>query len=329
MSKKYRLLKDTVEYKSGKVFEYKNEHRAGSFNLPKGYYLVDKDPNDEMPGNYLPNHVENNPEWFEEIKESNYTIQSFKHKISNLLFVIVGNDLYRELGQYSSFTYNTKLLLESDDFIINSVLYHDGDLFSIGEEVYFVNQPEGRLFVSFKIDNFFIRKDGAMLVQSKDCEMVEDITTISKVKCEKKYTSLRAISVKDLKDYPGIKKMCDLWRESAINFSSEPWYISKEETESPKLKDIFITSDSVVCSNGDKVYGISLQASGNDKWREQVLPFKGMPIGQNRVWFSTKEKANEYLIENSSIFSIKELYSLLFLNSSQYSYLTKIAKEKI
>ena len=76
--------------------------------------------------------------------------------------------------------------------------------------------------------------------------------------------------------------------------------------ESENNKTIVTTKDGFNCTDGDIIYGIALQASGIDQWREVKLPFK-TTMNEARVWFKSKEKANEYLIENKKVFSITDI----------------------
>lgn len=89
-----------------------------------------------------------------------------------------------------------------------------------------------------------------------------------------------------------------------------------------------ITADGFYCTDGDKIYGIAIQASGVDQWREQVLPFK-TPINESRVWFKDKEKANEYLIANKKCFSLTDIEDEIKLSPTVRIRLEESAKQRI
>lgn len=59
MTKRYKLLKDLPDYNAGEIFEYSED----------GYYRALTYCDDGVKGAWPPKYVENNPTWFQEIKE--------------------------------------------------------------------------------------------------------------------------------------------------------------------------------------------------------------------------------------------------------------------
>lgn len=206
MAKEYRLLKDTIAFKAGTVFEYKEQKETKDFVYQSGYYRkgVKISPNSTY---YLVIHVENKPEWFEEIKgeqilspindqalswdrelhkfipltlppkvedknltkkEPNYLITAFRFVKSKEIWKIYSNGLYGNgiEGGISSL----------EDMLEDSPSVKDGKI-----EIYSVKNSKGEEFTIgdkvyfqnmlaqgevFEIDNFFINKEDIVLARS-------------------------------------------------------------------------------------------------------------------------------------------------------------------
>ena len=67
MAKEYRLLKDTIEFKAGTIFEFREQEEIIDLIFHSAYYPKGIETDKGIPC-YLAIHVENRPEWFEEIK---------------------------------------------------------------------------------------------------------------------------------------------------------------------------------------------------------------------------------------------------------------------
>lgn len=98
--------------------------------------------------------------------------------------------------------------------------------------------------------------------------------------------------------------------------------------QSDQIKFTVHTEDGFKCTDGDIIYGIAIQASGIDQWREQKLPFK-TPIGESRVWFKDKEKANQYLIINKKCLSFSDIMDRVMLSKGSRNRLIQLAKSRI
>lgn len=127
-----------------------------------------------------------------------------------------------------------------------------------------------------------------------------------------------SISINRNKEYEIIKEIDSLLVEK-VDHS-----IKKEVDNKFRVK----TADGIDCTDGDKIYGIAIQASGVDQWREQVLPFTS-PIGESRVWFKDKEKAAEYLIRNKRCFSLTDIEDEIKLSPTVRIRLEELAKKRI
>lgn len=103
-------------------------------------------------------------------------------------------------------------------------------------------------------------------------------------------------------DLDAIKNSYQEMLNSRIRINTLPEINNNSQEE----RVIFKTFDDIICTNGDKIYGVAIQASGIDQWREQILPFK-TPISESRVWFTNKEEANKYLIGNKRVFSYNDI----------------------
>ena len=55
-------------------------------------------------------------------------------------------------------------------------------------------------------------------------------------------------------------------------------------------------------------------------------------MNENRVWFKDKDKANEYLIRNKKVLSLKDLEFLIYkdlIGINPWNRLVELAKERI
>ena len=154
--KKYKLLKDMPNCKAGALWtKYPHNDSYNSNFLMKGDSL-------------LPERVENNPEWFEEIKKKTWQIIE---------------KIFRNNGKW---------------YIKSVKRLSDGVVFTVGDEVYYKNCDINNPFLGkarkWKIDNLFIREsDNIMLVRSKDCEMVEELNeTLFKVEPAKEKAEFKS-----------------------------------------------------------------------------------------------------------------------------------------
>lgn len=105
-------------------------------------------------------------------------------------------------------------------------------------------------------------------------------------------------------------------------------HLKGEVKTTPEAKFRVKTEDGFDCTDGDRIYGIAIQASGVDQWREEILPFK-TPISENRVWFKNKEKANEYLIAYKPCLTLAEVANRVCLAEISINYFKEIIKSRI
>lgn len=96
-----------------------------------------------------------------------------------------------------------------------------------------------------------------------------------------------------------------------LNLMSEKGCLMDSETgkwATPIIekKPILITKDGVDCFENDVVYGVALQASGNDRLIKKKLPFNFRDI-TNRFWFKDENKAKEYIELNEKKYSLNDV----------------------
>lgn len=127
-----------------------------------------------------------------------------------------------------------------------------------------------------------------------------------------------SISINRNKEYEIIKEIEGLLTEKTD-------HSVKKEVDN---KFHVMTEDGIDCTDGDKIYGIAIQASGVDQWREQVLPFTS-PIGESRKWFYSKERAAEYLIANKKCLSLDDLLSRINMGDVSRNHFVALIKERI
>lgn len=97
-----------------------------------------------------------------------------------------------------------------------------------------------------------------------------------------------------------------------------------------KVEKLLTTDDGVDIYTGDKITGVYLKDPSNPKvecidypvLRDQGKSWKGWKL------FSTKEKAERYVLLNKQCLSIEEIANALALNSFEISELEKLVKSK-
>jgi hypothetical protein len=283
MSKKYKLLKDTVEAKEGSIFKY-SDKLVGSISRSKGYWLENPLPEGHLQLFYTVESVENNPEWFKEIEERT----DLQIKLGILLEKYVDSfQINKEKGSISVPQVTIDRLIEN---VTNTVK----ELEPIKEKI----------SLSLK----------AQPITDKDREEIEKALSAGPI---------LGISGMILEEEEERRYQSYLRRiNESFNFKSdvEKW------REEPKV--VFTTHDGICCIDGAKIYGICLHAIGPDQWREVVLPFKSIP-GENRVWFDSKDKANDYLIRNKKCLSIDDITDRVYLEAISINHFKKLVKERI
>jgi hypothetical protein len=92
---------------------------------------------------------------------------------------------------------------------------------------------------------------------------------------------------------------------------------------------ILTTHDGIEFYKGDEVYGVAIQASGNDMLIKEKLTFD-FRDRSNRIWFYSKEKAQEYIDWNKPKYSLKDIENVMdkfeMFHHSDYSFVMNAIK---
>lgn len=325
--KKYKLIKEYPESSpKGTVFVAHNEINA-VFQAEGGaviYYST----------------IEKYSEYFEEVKEEklwgvstmkeepNYLITAFR-EVGNLFgdnrLVKIGAD-----GKYGNwFTLEGMLkdppCVESGDFEIYSVKNSKGEEFTIGDNVFFL--PKNSLEL-FKIDNFFINKDGILLARSSQerYAICEDINTIAKeIKVPHKvkspiYTTTDGVDIKEgscftayllNKDLSIVKPFSEVnisrFSKQDAEVASRYLTFTSEENRDKYIKEnskkpIFVSADGKDMYEGDTVWHFC---------DELDFQLSSSIVRKNNIYgdirFSTEEKAREYIDNNKPKYSLADI----------------------
>lgn len=111
-------------------------------------------------------------------KEPNYLITAFSHKRSRKIIYKINNEGQFNEDDFPEIKIN-KSFFDSRSFEIYSAKNSIGEEFTIGDNVFYLPK---RTIELFKIDNFFINRDGILLARSSQelSATCEDINTIAK-----------------------------------------------------------------------------------------------------------------------------------------------------
>jgi len=216
-------------------------------------------------------HIENYPEFWEEVKEKEYTILSFINS-SGDLFNIDENGGYR----YKTWSENVTSLslekcLDGQSLKIHSVRREkDGEIFTLGDKVFF---PSDR----------------------------DNIKEIEAITINNAFISKLSVSV------GGIEK----WGMNNLR-------------KAPIRKPILITEDGVEIFEGDKcwyvnsdfLYGKIFMDAENHEERKSHCKF-----------FSTLEKAEEYIKWNKPMYSLNDVNNATFGNHEVIEYLQELDRK--
>lgn len=119
------------------------------------------------------------------------------------------------------------------------------------------------------------------------------------------------------------------------------WFSNEKEANQYILEHkekivLLKTEDGEECFEEDTVYGIAIQASGNNIWYSTKLPFQKGLCRNNRVWFKDKVKAYDYIVNNYACISIADLkkigmfdFSIPFFKKISSEPITNLVKQKI
>ncbi len=236
-TKQYRLLKDTPEVKKGELVTFKD----ASLNMEAAYFAEC--------GKIAFHHktVEDQPDWFEEVKEDSYKILSFIHKENKSLFKRDANGHFYKQGDRLELIFSEMTCLSADfKLTIHSVeRISDNKTFTLGDAVYYnkgvvLGEP-------FIIDNFFIRaSDNTLLAIGKGNDPVEFLDQ-NLFKVEKKevsskdYVILKYQSLMNSKHFSDVKRGGFLhdnyWRIYSVKrLSDSTTFTLDQEVELPFTK---------------------------------------------------------------------------------------------
>jgi hypothetical protein len=215
--------------------------QSNSLHLQNTYYINNK---------AIMNFPEKYPENWEEIIEKDYEILSLKDNFSHLIYQL------KENGKYSAFTFGSLTLdncLNYGNTIYSINRLSDGEIFTIGDEIYSTN---------WTCDNI-----------DKKSDILTEISLNNEFMFKTKITW--QCNLKDIQHY------------------KEPLFTTEDGVDIFKSDKFFTTPKSLRSNNIQSFTGAYISIPDN-----------------NILSFSTKEKAEEYILLNKPCISINDLYAM-------------------
>lgn len=262
-------------------------------------------------------------------KEPNYLITAFSHKRSRKIIYKINNEGQFNEDDFPEIKIN-KSFFDSRSFEIYSAKNSIGEEFTIGDNVFYLPK---RTIELFKIDNFFINRDGILLARSSQelSATCEDINTIAK-EIKVAYKSKESIytTTDGTEIFEGDKVSLFIYtnngnkfeahipsfdKSEAITANKHKCFISEENRDKyikeNQRKPIFVSADGKGIFEGDTIYIIITSFNDNsltiveqeyDRWENMFTENK-----QYNNVFSTKELAQEYIDNNKPKYSLDEI----------------------
>lgn len=305
--KKYKLIKKYPGIRKsvpeGSIFKEDVGLESYSFLEPEGYFCV---PSWE---------VVDQPEFWEEVIEKDYEILTIKSDYGFNIGIFKVKEFDLQKGAYLKGPQADKFNIARDtiSYILNNFKIHsvkrlsDGEVFTIGDKVRY---KEGCSYGYFVISEFFLRRDGKILLQNDNkhiCELLNDVEKLSEVA----FTTEDGVDIHEgdtyffigTDDFIWKNKVYKRWAEN--NDLNEFKRFSTEQAAKYYIKYkkvLFTTEDGADVYKGDVVYSV------HQPTLKQVNCSKNY-IGDDPYlsYFSTKEAAQKYIDENKLKYSIKDI----------------------
>jgi len=266
-------------------------------------------------------YLKNYPEFWEEVIEKDYKILSFKHKVSNHIwkndsqlkdtFCIVdgkaGFTSLEEINRYPKVyeIHSIKRLSDGKIFILGDIIKHNNNVaYPIGEltKITIVNDTlffeSNRNYYGFNANMCFISKVQQPLFITEDGFPIYQGDTYW---CVNTAPHLWSIFQQTAKERTILNK-------TVIAFKSVDLAQKYIDDNKPKVK-LFTTEDGVDIFEGDEVF----ELINNTKiFRITFLKCTSMTGKNSRKYFSTKEKAREYILMNKPCLSINDFLSVSY-----------------
>jgi len=265
--------------------------------------------------NYYTKHVENNPEYWEEVIEKDYEIISYVAKDCDTIIVkgprtvgIIGN-------------------MPEDYWKIHSVKrLSDGEVFTVGDRITGYWYKDARSIQTIKICIYtgsirleqsggctylsFAKKAKQPIFLTHDGKDIFPEDTVWYVNKENLYHDY-------IKAYPEVK----------FNSEIRAYFLTEEEAEDYvyRTKVLFTTEDGVGIKRGDTFYFVDTDLSiglSNTKYEKC----------DGRKYFSTFETAQYYMIVNAKVLSIEEFWEFVSKPGSnvvKQKALKRLVKERL
>lgn len=292
--------------------------------------------------------IENSNDW-EEVKEEikisnlnvkeepNYLITAFRFKGDGYICKIQPNGYYEFISDFSlREMLNGPCSVKDGTFEIYSVKNSKGEEFTIGDNVFYLPKQNIELF---KIDNFFINRDGILLARSSKessatCEDINTVTKEIKVSYKPKqpiYTTTDGVDIKEdscLALYLVNKELDTLYTVGINSFSKEDAEVASryltftsEENRDKYIKEntkksIFVSADGKEMFEGYRYY--VPQIDSRDRLTGTYLEFitDTRTVSHVPKKFSTKSAAQEYIDNNKPRFSLADIEKSYYLAES-------------
>ena len=300
--KKYKLIK-----------EYPGSDHEGiivSLKTPNGLY-------EGYQHNYYTKHVENNPEYWEEVIEKDYEILSFKQdsSITDLWTKFTGGWSRNINGYPVTGPYTLEDILKNNLYKIHSVKrLSDGEVFTVGDRAKVYEYGSVKTIDSIDlVTKCSSMKQGIWLNYNSGSSHITH--AIKQIKQPIFLTH-------DGKDIFEEDKVWYVNKENLyydhiiafpeVKFNSEirAYFLTREGAEDyiEKNKVLFTTEDGVSIKRGDTIHTVQSSLDGID--RIMVVNFRPKDYPTLKV-FSTRAAAENYIERNKPQLSIEDCFKIL------------------
>jgi hypothetical protein len=288
----------------------------------EGIIVLQKTPNGLYEGyqyNYYSKHVENNPEYWEEVIEKDYEIVSYvaKDNPNNITTKRRGAHLHEEYWKINS----VKRLSDGEIFTLGDRVkgYEHGCIKTITEIV--VNDTE-----SILTEGIWLRYDSGSSHMTHAIKVKNPIFLTHDGK---------NIFAGDTVWWVNKKTFCSDYfvPTPSVTFFSDlnAYFLTREEAEDyiKKNKIVFTTEDRVNIKHGDAYYFVDPTDFSIDRSKAN---FQTVGMCNKKKYFSNLKTAEDYIIENKPALSIKEFWEITCMSTSNFNkntYMKDLVKERL
>ena len=276
--------------------------------------------------NYSTKHVENNPEYWEEVIEKDYEILSYVAKDCDTVIVQVPKtvSIIDNIPKNYWKIHSVKRLSDGEVFTVGDKFEANIGCKDVIRTIQKINVEGDRITIYHENGDLTNRKGSGIFYTIKKVKSPIFLTHDGKDIFEG--DTVWYVNKENL-DLDHFRTHANVTFRSDIN----SYFLTKEEAEDyiKRNKVLFITEDGVGIKKGDMIHGVY---KISHTISNTVVGFNNGVCDPFEAVFSTREAAKDYLVENKPALSIKEFWDITCMSTSNFNknaYMKDLVKERL